>query len=75
MQLSTDKPYLLAVRDSLRRTIKYHKGALAKIKKSKSRKRLDTEKMLMHSRELDSCDNSLEKTVHALDDLKPNELG
>ena len=50
-------------------------GALAKIKKSKSRKRLDAEKMLMHSRELDSCSQALEKTVHALDDLKPNELG
>lgn len=74
MQLSEDKLYLLAVRDSLRRTIKYHKSALAKIKKSKSRKRLDAEKMLMHSKGLDSCDNALKKTVHALDDLKTSQL-
>lgn len=75
MPLISDNSYLLAVRDSLRRTIKYHKGALAKIKKSKSKKRLDAEKMLMHSRELDSCNDALKKTVHALDDLKPSELG
>jgi len=74
MQLSEDKAYLLTIRNSLRKTIKTHKSALARIKKSKSRKRLDAEKMLNHSRELEACGAALEKTVNAIDDLKTSEL-
>lgn len=69
-----DKDYLICVRDSLQRTIKYHKSALTRIKKSKSKKRLDAEKLLKHKKELEACEAALISTVHALDDLKTSEL-
>jgi len=74
MMLHQDKEYLLAVRDSLRRNIKYHQNTLNKLKKSKSKKRFDAQQVIKHQAALEASQEALVKTVHALDDLKPSEF-